>query len=234
MNNFSRPRAVNVYSGKDPMTEVPEAKDMSVGERIRVARQYKGMTQQDLAVIVGVSRASVAQWETDVAFPSVARLQEVADALGVEAQWLAYSSVPGQQKVVYRNPERDNILWVQEIRFEKDGNPVHKDTWGIPSDFLRESAADAKETIICTVNSSAVSPKYEKGDRVFVDQSDTLPSPSGTFLYWDGIGMAYANMQAIPGPTPMVRISSKVSDTIDVPLKEVKIVGRVKARFQRG
>ena len=37
----------------------------TVGARIRAARLARGMTQADLAQVVGVSRSAVAQWETE-------------------------------------------------------------------------------------------------------------------------------------------------------------------------
>lgn len=208
----------------------------TVGSRIVEARKAKEMTQLDLAKLLGISRAAVGQWEIDATSPSIAKLEEVAMILGVEPQWLAYNVKPGEVRVVYRNPERDNIIWVNELKFgdAPDDLPVG-DKWGIPSEYLtRELNTPLDNVALCTVNSHAVEPEFEYGDKVIIDQNDVKPSPGGTFLYWDGIGFAYARMQAIPGATAKVRISQKGADTFEMPLDEVKIIGRVKGRFQRG
>lgn len=215
------------------ITEVPK---MTVGARIIEARKAKDMTQLDLAKRIGVSRAAVGQWEINSTSPSIAKLEEVAMVLGVEPQWLAYNVKPGEAHIVYRSPERDNIQWVTEMVFGDTIDDVEKgESWGIPGEYLRrELHADLDNTAICTVNSHAVEPDYEYGDKVFVDRSDTKPSPAGIFVFWDGIGMAFARMQAIPGKDPRVRINQNGSDAYDMPFGDISIIGRVKGRVQRG
>ncbi|MBX5455110.1 MAG: helix-turn-helix domain-containing protein [Acidobacteriia bacterium] len=58
------------------------------GERIRQARLERGMTQEELAERVGVSRSAVAQWETDRAGQVGAHLTRIAQVLGVGAEYL--------------------------------------------------------------------------------------------------------------------------------------------------
>lgn len=209
---------------------------VTVGSRIVEARKAKDMTQLDLAKRLGISRAAVGQWEIDATSPSIAKLEEVAMILNVEPQWLAYNVKAGEARVVYRNPERDNITWLDELKFGDDPDKLEAtDKWGIPAEYLtRELGASLSDSAICTVNSHAVEPEFEYNDKVVVDRSDTKPSPAGVFVYWDGIGFAFARMQAIPGAEPKVRISSKIGETMDMPLNDVKIIGRVRGRFQRG
>lgn len=47
-----------------PTPEIPGSQS-TLGQRIRVLRQYAGMTQADLAKAVGLSRSAIAHWETD-------------------------------------------------------------------------------------------------------------------------------------------------------------------------
>lgn len=58
------------------------------GERIREARRARGLTQQDLADAVGVSRSAVAQWETQRAGQIQANLTRIAAVLGVSLGFL--------------------------------------------------------------------------------------------------------------------------------------------------
>lgn len=217
-----------VHTSDVPMT--------TVGDRIIEARKAKDMTQLDLAKRLGVSRAAVGQWEINATSPSIAKLEEVAMVLNVEPQWLAYNVKPGEARVVYRSPERDNIHWVTELHFGDSVDDVTEgDKWGIPSEYLtRELHSSVEHAAICTVNSHAAEPDYEYGDKVFIDRSDRKPSPAGIFVFWDGIGMAFARMQAIPGKEPQVRITQQGADAYDMPFSEVEIIGRVKGRIQRG
>lgn len=208
----------------------------TVADRIIEARKAKNMTQLDLATRLGISRAAVGQWEINATSPSIAKLEEVAMVLGVDPEWLAYNVTAGSTKVVYRNPERENIMWVPDVTFPESGTEaVEGEKWGIPAEYLiRELRANPAEVVVAVVNSHAVEPDYEYGDRVFVDRADKRPSPGGIFMYWDGIGAAFARMQAIPGQEPRVRITQKGQDTTDTALSDVTIIGRVKGRIQRG
>lgn len=209
---------------------------MTVGARIEQARKAKDMTQLDLAKRLGISRAAVGQWEINSTSPSIAKLEEVAMVLGVEPQYLAYNVKAGEARVVYRSAERDNIQWVPEISFGEGPDDVKEgDKWGVPAEYLvRELHAEPTQTALSTVNSHAVEPEFEYGDKVFIDRSDKKPSPAGIFMFWDGIGIAFGRMQAIPGKDPHIRVSQKGSDAYDVPFDDIKIIGRVKGRVQRG
>jgi len=63
--------------------------DTAAGPRIRVARRDAGLTQQDLAKAVEVSRQTIIAMETGDYAPSVYLAVKIARALGVsvEALW---------------------------------------------------------------------------------------------------------------------------------------------------
>jgi transcriptional regulator with XRE-family HTH domain len=53
------------------------------GDRIRQARRHRGYSQDQLAVLVDVSRVTVSMWETGKARPTTENELALADALGV-------------------------------------------------------------------------------------------------------------------------------------------------------
>jgi putative transcriptional regulator len=63
--------------------------DSAAGPRVRAARREAGLTQQDLAKVVEVSRQTVISMETGDYAPSVYLAVRIARALGttVEALW---------------------------------------------------------------------------------------------------------------------------------------------------
>lgn len=55
---------------------------MSIGNEIKVRRETAGITQEDLARVVCLSRSAIAQYECGYKLPSLAVLTRIADALG--------------------------------------------------------------------------------------------------------------------------------------------------------
>ncbi len=61
-----------------------------MGIRIRDVRRERGMTQDQLAGAVGVSRSAVAQWETGRAGQVTTNLTKIASVLEVGVEFLMY------------------------------------------------------------------------------------------------------------------------------------------------
>lgn len=60
----------------------------TIGERIKSARRNSGLTQKGLAAQVGVPYQTIQYWENGRRNPKIDNLQKVADALGVDVNWL--------------------------------------------------------------------------------------------------------------------------------------------------
>ncbi len=54
-----------------------------LGRRIAESRRKMGMTQNALAIRVGVTAQAVSKWEQGRSCPDIAILDEIADALGI-------------------------------------------------------------------------------------------------------------------------------------------------------
>lgn len=60
----------------------------TLGRRIRIAREYRDLSQDDLAARLSVTRVSVSQWENGDTTPKRGRIVVIADTLGVSVAWL--------------------------------------------------------------------------------------------------------------------------------------------------
>ena len=58
---------------------------MAFGERLQELRRARGMTQEDFAAQLKVSRQAVSKWETGEAAPDLSKLLALADALPARA-----------------------------------------------------------------------------------------------------------------------------------------------------
>ncbi len=64
----------------------------TIGQRIQHARKAKGMTQDQLAQAVEVSRSAVAQWETGRAGQVTGNLTRIAAILDVGVEFLTHGT----------------------------------------------------------------------------------------------------------------------------------------------
>lgn len=56
---------------------------MSIGENIKYLRESRGLSQEELADIVGVTDGAVSNWEQGVNIPRMGSIQKIADYFGV-------------------------------------------------------------------------------------------------------------------------------------------------------
>lgn len=61
---------------------------MTLGEKIKDARKRFGMSQEELACKLSVSRAAIAKWETDKGIPDIVNLKARAKLLQVSIDYL--------------------------------------------------------------------------------------------------------------------------------------------------
>ena len=57
--------------------------DINIARTIVTKRREKGMTQEELAEFMGVSKASVSKWETGQSFPDIALLPKLASFFNI-------------------------------------------------------------------------------------------------------------------------------------------------------
>lgn len=65
---------------------------MSIGARMKSARQQRGLKQADIGAALDVSRAAVSQFETGTAQPSLSTLIDFATATSTSLDWLVFGT----------------------------------------------------------------------------------------------------------------------------------------------
>ena len=61
---------------------------MSFADRLIQLRKAKGLSQEDLADSLGVSRQAISRWEQGNTFPDLLNLQKIMKVFGVSADYL--------------------------------------------------------------------------------------------------------------------------------------------------
>ena len=80
---------------------------MTLGEKIREARRKCGLSQEQLAEKMSVSRSAVAKWETDKGLPDVGNLKTLARLLNVSVDQLLDEGQPADTSVIRENYNLD-------------------------------------------------------------------------------------------------------------------------------
>lgn len=89
---------------------------MTLGERITNYRKLKGLSQEQLAQQLGVTRQSVSKWERDESMPEAEKLPLLAQTLGVSLDVLLTGEPEPQPKQKESYPHRGGafgkITWL--------------------------------------------------------------------------------------------------------------------------
>lgn len=88
---------------------------MSLGEKIRERRKKAGLSQEELAEKLHVSRQAVTKWETDRGIPDVANLIAVSDLFGISLDELIQENAAVKKKVAADGAAKKRHVWVSPL-----------------------------------------------------------------------------------------------------------------------
>ena len=94
---------------------------MTLSEKIAYCRKRAGLSQEELAQLVGVSRQAVAKWELGDAVPEVGKLLALARAFGVTTDWLLSEEDPAPEEGPSPDPAAEEApppaehTWVDSV-----------------------------------------------------------------------------------------------------------------------
>ena len=71
---------------------------MSIADRILTLRKSKGMSQEQLAEAVGVSRQAVSKWESEQASPDPEKIITLSEVFGVTTDYLLKGVEPEKEE----------------------------------------------------------------------------------------------------------------------------------------
>jgi transcriptional regulator with XRE-family HTH domain len=77
-----------LYLKLKSISNLLEVKNMTLGEKIKEARKQCGLTQEQLAEKMTLSRSAIAKWESDKGLPDVDNLKALAQLLNVSVDYL--------------------------------------------------------------------------------------------------------------------------------------------------
>lgn len=78
-------------------TAESEGPPITVGDRLRIARRYAGLDQEQLAELIGVARSTISNAESGRVKPRRITLRAWALACGVPLSWIEHGMGPWAQ-----------------------------------------------------------------------------------------------------------------------------------------
>jgi transcriptional regulator with XRE-family HTH domain len=128
--------------------------NQTIGQRIKLALNQRGMRQSALADAIGTSGAAVSAWVADRKPPKPENVEAIAAALGVEASWLQFGK--GEGPVPDPDDERDAYRSALEWYWQetpKDGQRVLGDPAGHvfelrPHTLIRETGQNTLDELL--------------------------------------------------------------------------------------
>lgn len=92
---------------------------MTLGQKLRKIRSKFGLSQEQLAEVINVSRQAITKWENDGGLPDVSNLQEISEVFGVTVDYLLNddSNLPAlsMKKKLDRNKYKKKVVMYSEV-----------------------------------------------------------------------------------------------------------------------
>lgn len=92
---------------------------MTLGQKLRKIKSKFGLSQEQLAEVINVSRQAITKWENDGGLPDVSNLQEISEVFGVTVDYLLNddSNLPAlsMKKKLDRNKYKNKIVMYSEV-----------------------------------------------------------------------------------------------------------------------
>ena len=130
-----------------------------IGQRIRELRLGRGLTLQEVATVLGVTRASVSKWEQGHSHPEHSRLEELARLFGVPAAHLL-SEGTGEPVKSYPIVDYRKYTRVEDFvyRLRLPSNAVYPSARGASdaSFFMRMETSEVKNLWLTGIQSGSL------------------------------------------------------------------------------
>lgn len=113
---------------------------MNIGQRIKEARTGKSLTQEDLALEIGVSQGAVGQYERNDNLPSLESIANIARALSVTTDWLLGLDSTALQIIQVNVTKLTAFSFIREISTVLESGKLSETQLGLLAALVKELA----------------------------------------------------------------------------------------------
>ncbi|MGP1834349.1 S24 family peptidase [Shewanella frigidimarina] len=220
-----------------------------MNDRIKERRKLVGLTQPELAKLIGVTKATISQWETAATSPKGENLYNLAKHLRCATDWLLFGK---------ESKPTSNAEWAGPMETWDSNTPLNDDEVEIPfymevelaaghgiaeaphyngpklrfaKSTLRKSSVDPTNAACVRVSGNSMEPVLPNGSTVGVDTSQTDVSDGKMYaINHDGM-LRIKTLYKLPGGGLRLR-SFNLDEWPDEryegdDLKQITVIGKV-------
>jgi len=150
---------------------------MKIGQKIKIAREQKGLSQSELATALGITPQSVQQWEdakSDMG-PKRSRLGDVETALGLppgsltrDDYWRVEQDKPAY-KIHNVSTSAPDHLQIPVIDYIQAGNWTDIQDLGASVDYIGTDMELSDKAFAVIIEGDSMKPDFTPGDKVIID-----------------------------------------------------------------
>lgn len=221
------------------------------GERIRQIRQKLQLTQQGFAMLLGVTRGAVGNWELDKGIKEE-NIELIVGKTGISYEWLGTGRgemdpsrmvvPPMKSSGLVRIPDL-NIFGglggggLQEVLTADDGMPTDSEQlrgyWTFP-EYMVSAFRNVHGIYAWEVRGDSMMPTLPGGSVVFVDTQQASLPPDDIYALDAGDGLVVKRLRLVPRSSDIDIISdNKDRYPVDrLKRDDVRVYGRVIGWFQ--
>lgn len=220
---------------------------MSFGERLKLIRTRKNLTQQVVADAMGVSKTTISDWEKGKNLPRLERLDLLTETLGVEQRELLFDEGPLVEEprflrtddsaqgptlqpiLAWEHPDdlpEGEFVMVPRLAVKLSAGNGHEQveiefTKGMPQAFraqwIREQRLKPNKLAAMTADGDSMETTIYDGDSLLVDTSQTDVVDGKVFALWYDGGERVKRLFRLPGGGLRIKSDNSEHPTIEVP-----------------
>lgn len=203
---------------------------MTMGERIKMLREQRGITQSELAEICKVSDKAVSTWENGRNIPRMGAIQRMADYFGIPKSAIIENiALPADRvriPVLGSIPAGIPLSAIEDIEDWEELSP----------DMLRGE----KEYFALAVKGDSMSPEYRSGDVLILQRQDSCETGDDCAVMVNGDDATFKRVRRTekgitlqplnPAYDPIFFTNQEI---VEMPVRIIGVVVEVRRKIKR-
>lgn len=201
----------------------------TIGEKIRLLRESKGITQEQLAKKIGVASVTISKWELDTSKPKSESTIKLGDFFNVSAKtFISHKSEIEVIKKMVLIPFYSNVKAAAGcgcLSLDEDYDFIH-----IPDRFV----TNQDEVFAITISGDSMEPVFGDNTIVFIDPAKKIVSDGNVYVFIHDGMVRMKILEEIPCGFRIKSYNiSYPPEDINITKDSFNIVGKVVAQMQK-